>query len=46
MRGTALFSPKDMNRQLLRGFRSHGYRELIDMCTITVANSEAAIRGA
>jgi hypothetical protein len=46
MRGTALFSPKDMNRQFLRGFRSHGYRELKDMYTITIPNSDVAIRGA
>jgi hypothetical protein len=46
MRGMALFSPKDMNRQFLRGFRSHGYRELKDMYTITIPNSDVAIRGA
>ena len=46
MRGTALFSPKDMNKQFLRGFRARGYREIRDLYTITIPNSDVAIRGA
>lgn len=46
MRGKALYSPKDMNRQFRELFGSRGYRELRDTYTITIPNSEVAISGA
>jgi len=46
MKGSALFAPKDMNRQFRAAFRARGYRELKDRYTITVPNSEVAIHGA
>jgi hypothetical protein len=46
MRGTALFSPTDMNRQFRQKFRNKGYTELRDSYTITVPHSDIAISGA
>jgi hypothetical protein len=46
MRGKALYSPKDMNRQFRDLFAHRGYRELRDTYTITIPNSEVAIPGA
>lgn len=46
MRGKALYSPKDMNRQFRELFTNRGYQELRDTYTITIPNSEVAIPGA
>ncbi|HEC33536.1 MAG TPA: BstYI [Chloroflexi bacterium] len=46
MRGRALYSPKDMNRQFREAFTARGYRELRDTYTITIPNSDARIPGA
>ena len=46
MRGRALYSPKDMNRQFREGFRQRGYSELRDTYTITIPDSDVAIAGA
>jgi len=46
MKGAALFSPKDMNSQFSSGFRALGYREIRDKYTITIPNSQVAIKGA
>ena len=46
MRGKALFSPKDMNRQFCRAFRAKRYKELRDRYTITIPNSDVQIPGA
>lgn len=44
--GRLLYSPRDINRQFREAFRQRGYRELRDMYTITVPNSDLQIRGA
>lgn len=46
MRGRALYSPKDMNRQFREAFTARGYRELRDTYTITIPNSNVTISGA
>lgn len=46
MPGKELYSPTDMNRQFHQAFVARGYRELRDIYTITIPNSEAAIPGA
>lgn len=46
MIGKELFSPKDMNTQFRKAFKSRGYTELKDIYTITVPNSEIRISGA
>ena len=46
MRGRALYSPKDMNRQFKEAFGGRGYVELRDYYTITIPESDVAIRGA
>lgn len=46
MRGRKLYSPRDMNQQFREAFESRGYRELRDTYTITIPNSDIAIRGA
>jgi hypothetical protein len=45
-RGRTLYSPQEMNRQFRDAFRSRGYRELRDVYTITLPNSETRIPGA
>jgi hypothetical protein len=46
MRGRALYSPTDMNRQFRKAFTSRGYHELRDTYIITIPNSEVSISGA
>jgi len=46
MMGKLLYSPMDMNAQFLHAFREHGFQEMRDTYTITIPNSEVAIRGA
>jgi len=46
MKGRALYSPKDMNRQFRDEFRSRGYQELRDTYTIALPNSDVSIPGA
>lgn len=46
MRGRALYSPRDMNRQFREIFTARGYRELRDTYTITIPDSDVSIRGA
>jgi len=43
MKGKMLYSPKDMNQQFKEAFESRGYRELKDMYTITLPNSDIKI---
>jgi len=43
MKGKMLYSPKDMNRQFKEAFESRGYRELKDIYTITLPNSDIKI---
>ncbi len=45
-RGRRLYSPRDMNRQFREAFLSRGYRELRDVYTITIPNSDVSISGA
>ena len=45
-RGEKLYSPRDMNRQFKKAFSSRGYRELRDVYTITIPNSNVSIAGA
>jgi len=40
MKGKMLYSPKDMNQQFKEAFESRGYRELKDIYTITLPNSD------
>lgn len=42
-RGQLLYSPIDMNRQFRAAFRAKGYRELRDIYTITIPNSDVVI---
>jgi hypothetical protein len=44
--GDALYSPIDMNAQFEREFAARGYRELRDVYTITLPDSDAVISGA
>ena len=46
MRGRRLYSPRDMNRQFREAFRARGYAEMRDVYTITIPDSDVAIRGA
>jgi len=43
MKGKMLYSPKDMNQQFKEAFESRGYRELKDIYTITLPNSDIKI---
>lgn len=45
MRGRKLYSPTDMNQQFCELFGAKGYRELRDTYTLTIPNSDLAIRG-
>lgn len=45
MRGRKLYSPTDMNQQFCELFGAKGYRELRDTYTLTIPNSDFAIRG-
>lgn len=45
-RGKELYSPKDMNQQFREAFKNRGYRELRDIYTITIPNSDIEIYGA
>lgn len=44
MRGQALYSPIDLNRQFRAAFAARGYRELRDTYTIQIPGSDIAIR--
>jgi hypothetical protein len=46
MKGRALYSPKDINKQFKQGFSVKGYRELKDTYTITIPNTSVSIPGA
>ena len=46
MRGRALYSPRDMNRQFKQAFGDRGYVELRDSYTVSIPESDVAIRGA
>lgn len=46
MRGALLYDPKDLNRRFKEAFREKGYSELRDTYTITIPNSEVAIKRA
>jgi hypothetical protein len=46
MPGRELYSPTDMNKQFKEGFNNRGYNEVRDTYTITIPNSETAIKGA
>ncbi|MBM4045078.1 MAG: BstYI [Planctomycetes bacterium] len=46
MRGRALYSPKDMNRQFRQAFAARGYTELRDTYTIALPNYNVTIPGA
>jgi len=46
MPGRLLYAPRDMNEQFKKAFRKRGYAELRDAYTITIPNSNVAIRGA
>lgn len=46
MRGKMLYSPTDMNRQFKAAFGTLEYREIRDKYTITIPNSDVAIKGA
>lgn len=46
MVGKMLFSPTDMNKQFKTAFQRREFREIRDTYTITVPNSDIAIRGA
>jgi hypothetical protein len=41
-----LYSPKDMNNQFTTAFNQRGFNEIRDHYTITIPNSETAIKGA
>lgn len=45
-KGALLYDPKDLNRRFKEAFRERGYRELRDTYTISIPNSEVAIKGA
>lgn len=46
MKGRRLYAPKDMNSQFKDGFRERGFSEARDRYTITIPNSDVAIKGA
>jgi len=46
MIGKMLYSPKDMNAQFKQAFNARGFTEIRDSYTITIPNSDIAIRGA
>lgn len=46
MKGRALFSPKDINKQFRDAFTRDGYRELKDKYTIALPGSGVEIKGA
>lgn len=46
MKGKALYSPKDMNLQFARSFKSKNFTELRDTYAITIPNSSMHINGA
>ncbi len=46
MMGKMLYDPSDMNNQFLTQFRNRGFTELRDHYTITIPNSDLAIKGA
>lgn len=45
MKGKALYSPRDMNRQFRKEFHARDYSELRDTYTITIPGSQAEIPG-
>jgi hypothetical protein len=45
MRGKALFSPRDLNKQFREAFSEFGYHELKDSYTISIPNYELEIKG-
>lgn len=46
MKGKKLFSPKNMNGQFKKSFNDLGFQEIRDRYTITIPNSDVAIKGA
>lgn len=46
MRGTLLYSPRDINNRFRAGFRKRGYRELKDTYTIKLPKYNMEIKGA
>lgn len=46
MRGRPLYAPREMNASFREGFLARGYRELRDIYTITIPDSDIAIQGA
>jgi hypothetical protein len=44
--GKMLYSPKDMNAQFTTAFNQRGFNEIRDHYTITIPNSDTAIKGA
>lgn len=44
--GKMLYSPKDMNEQFLKQFRSYGFKEIRDYYAIEIPNNEIKISGA
>jgi hypothetical protein len=44
--GKMLYSPKDMNAQFTTAFNQRGFNEIRDLYTISIPNSDTAIKGA